>query len=245
MPSIVQFLHSGLEHPPDRGAKNYKAWNKGKHKRKFLCNHADYVVNSTLQTGHLFFWNEWEPESYVSPLAQNKNPLLPRWLHKPRRIFSVPNGVDLENTDPFIFDNEFKYFVCLQMKRRKLSEARIQTAMARLDKGSLILFGSKTQIKGRPIFQLDTVFVVSDYLDYNPRTKPLTVADIGQTYYDYAYSKLFFGFRPNVNLRLYKGATYQNQISEMYSFVPGQVALTANTGFSRVVINGAPTSIHG
>lgn len=236
MPSIVQFLHSGVEHKPDNPPTNdYKNWNVGDHRRKFLTCSGDYIERNNLQTGELFFWNEWEPQSSVTLLAQQGNQLLPKWLHKRDLLYPIPNGPGLQNTDPFIFDNEFKYFVCLQM--RKHSNVWRSMALARLEVGSLILFGSKGTWKAKSVFQLDTVFVISDFTNYNPSRNPLTISQIGQTYNNYVYSKLFSGFYPNVDLRLYYGATFDNKLSDMYSFVPSQVPnREGHAGFARVAL---------
>lgn len=238
MPSIVQFLHSGVEHKPDNPpANNYKQWNVGDHKRKFLRCSGEYAVDDGLRMSELCFWNEWEPDSVVTELRQMGNPLLPKWLHVRDLLCPVPSNPHLQNTDPFIFDNEFKYFVCHQMMKKRDHHVRKPTALAKLDAGSLILFGSSVKANDERFFQLDTVFVVSNFIEYNPRSNPLTSSQVGQTYYDYVYSKLFLRFHPDVDLRLYHGATFSNKIAEMYSFVPSQTFFPdRNFGFARVML---------
>ncbi|HEY0654452.1 MAG TPA: hypothetical protein VGD65_15030 [Chryseosolibacter sp.] len=241
MPSIVQFLHSGREHRPENPpSNNYKDWNKGDHLRKFLRAEGEYVLNNSLKKAELCFWGEWEPQSHVSPLLQNGNKFFPKWLHTRDLIHPIPNKPKLQNTDPFVFDHEFKYFVCHQVKKKRKSARVVPTALAKLDVGSLILFGSKATDNGNAVFLLDTVFVVSDFIEYNPRVSPLTTQHISQAYYDYVYGKLFSPAGPDVDLRLYMGATFGSKVDGMYSFVPSQVFdPDRKAGFARVPFNNS------
>lgn len=234
MASIIQFLHQGTEHTPD--TNNHKDWNTGVHKRKFLTSNAEYLDNNVVNTGEVFFWGEWEPQSSVRKLSQNGNPLNPKWLHKPCFLPEpIPNTVGLQNTDPYVFDNEFKYLICHQFKRQPNLRT---TNLTQIEQGSLILFGS-ARYPGTPnsLFQLDTVFVVNSWLDYNPMYNPLDLPNISILYRDVVYKKAFPRRRPNINLRLYIGASYQNQLNDMYSFVPIKPSIQENVGFQRVLLN--------
>ena len=117
MLSVVQFIHPGQEHGPDRNNTNVKSWNTGPHKRKFLLSKGTYVKkDDTISSGELTFWGEWEPPSSVRTLIQpNGDPLYPRWLHKPFLPSKLPTprtqntlnagcqGGSYQNTDPFVF----------------------------------------------------------------------------------------------------------------------------------------------
>lgn len=148
MPSLIQFTHPGYEHGPDRGSKNFKSWNTGGHRRKFLAAPGEYVMgNGRLQTAELLFWGEWEAPSHVQELQHStsvKTGLYPKWLH--RACSPVPSppvapsgassgcnpakqaigscgscsdgSAGPQNTDPFVFGPCFKYFVCKQFQRR-------------------------------------------------------------------------------------------------------------------------------
>ena len=168
MPKIVQFTHPGQEHKPDKKSGNITSWNTGKHKRKFLLTKGEVVSGNDLKEVELAFWGEWEPSSNVTALASRPNKFFPQWLHRPYLPSFLPNPLtdmkDYQNTDPCVFDDRFKYFVCKQFK----TKPNRCTALATLDKGSLILFGSTGyQSPNEAFFQLDTVFVVADYLEYD------------------------------------------------------------------------------
>lgn len=233
MPSIVQFMHPGPEHGSDsRSVKNHKKWNTGKHKRKFLCSEGEYIQNGQIDTAKLMFWGEWEPMSHVQKLNQNGNSLNPKWLHEPYLSNPIPNTIGLQNTDPFVFDNDFKYLLCQQFRKRPRLNI---TQLANLSAGSLILFGSVINAKmPNAFFQLDTVLVVNDWIPYNPLTASLNPTIITKPYYDVVYSKAYQNNQPNLDLRLYRGATFFNQIHGMYSFVPSQLYNGNKTGFSRI-----------
>ena len=244
MPSIVQFIHPGPEHGPDNPPlNNYKGWNIGQHRRKFLCSDGDYIENGHLRKGELMFWGEWEAPSNVQQLNQNGNTYNPSWLHSrivPNPIPVIPN---LQNTDPFIFENEFKFLLCQQFRPAILT----LTQLANLDTGSLILFGSLIN-KDKPtaFFQLDTVFVVNNWIDYNPLANAINIPKISQNYFDIVYTKAYPSNRnhPNLELRLYRGATIHNRINGMYSFVPARLYEANNIGFPRIPLRNMPPYMH-
>ena len=150
-PYIVQFPHPGGEHRP-RGED--MDWNRGPHHRKFLRATGTYLDAGGVQRGPITFWGEWEPQSRV---VESYPPGLrdgPRWLHEP--WWEVPRHRRLlQNTDPLVFGDRFRYSNCRQTRN---------AALRRLPPGSLVLFGSAL----RGAFVLDTVFVVArpgvDYL---------------------------------------------------------------------------------
>jgi hypothetical protein len=243
MPSIVQFMHPGPEHVPNNPpANNHINWNTGNHRRKFLCSDGDYVNNGQLFKGNLMFWGEWEPASNIQPLNQNGNPLYPNWIHFPYLPNQIPNATGLQNTDPFVYDIEFKYLLCQQFRHHPLN----QTQLAHLDAGSLILFGSaKYPRNPNALFQLDTVFVVADWIVYNPSMQALQPPVISQNYFNIVYSKAYPNnqLNPNLALRLYKGATFNKKINGMYSFSPSQLYDNNNIGFPRISLMNLPPYI--
>lgn len=220
MPQIIQFTHPGAEHRPDRGASNWKSWNIGNHKRKFLVTKGKCVENGSLRSGELAFWGEWEPPSMVERVLEAESPYHPKWIHRPYLPEVIPDpiqdGVTYQNTDPFVFGDAFRYFVCKQFRINQ----KIVTALSRLEKGALILFGSTVhQNTPDAFFQLDTVFVVSDYVPYDA-DDPDALSDQG-LYRDIAY-KMAFPTRTGfpLHLRMYRGATYEGPVNGMYSFTP-------------------------
>jgi hypothetical protein len=265
--SIVQFLHPGGEHKPDKYGGNIKSWNQGEHRRKFMLAPGSYVeeVNGkeTYQQGNLLFWGEWEPPSEVHPIANKikteKETVIgikrfsgyPEYLHKPYLPLLIPKSTPTEpyqNTDPFVFGDQFRYFLCRQSKKDK-KQIKRPTELARLDKGSLILFGSKKDGE----FVLDTVFVVADYKDYNffdPNALP------NEGLYQDIVIKMSCGTGLRMGnplmQRLYYGATYEKPYQGMYSFAPAQKATqpfaqykATDKGFPRVTLTDFPYITQG
>ena len=236
MLTIVQFTHPGGEHKPDKKNGNHKSWNTGTHKRKFMICQGNYVDNNKLLNGKLMFWGEWEPPSRVERIDNQPNSLFPEWLHTPYLPQSLPNSdgyqKSFQNTDPFVFGDCFKYFVCKQFKPKN----RKPTKLAKLEKGSIILFGSTHgKTKENAFFQLDTVFVVSNYIEYDiSDPNALDIEGIGN-YRKVVYKMAFpTPLKHFPKLRLYFGATFENQFEGMYSFVPSRVRGNNNQGFPRV-----------
>ena len=142
MPHIVQFTHPGLEHRPDKRNGDHKSWNRGCHKRKFMLADGMYVRGNEINEEKLLFWGEWEPPSKVEKLLKSESKFFPKWLHRPYlpNILPTSRGYQesYQNTDPCVFGDSFKYFVCKQFKAKNGQ----LTKLAKLEKGSLILFGS-------------------------------------------------------------------------------------------------------
>jgi hypothetical protein len=252
MIQVVQFTHPGLEHGHDTHDPHVKSWNTGPHKRKFLLSEGSYVDHDgTVTLGMLAFWGEWEPPSSVKPLRQpNNDPLYPKWLHRPFLPSRIPTpktqsvscgrckGGTYQNTDPFIFGSCFKYVVCQQYRPSNMNP----TKLASLEKGSILLFGSKGHQGSSSFFQVDTVFVVADYLEYDTRDSDALIdGRVSNTYREIVYDMAFP--EPTVDsmkLRLYFGATYANPLNGMYSFVPAKPYIKGEDGFPRIKIHDKP-----
>ena len=260
MPRIVQFTHPGQEHGPDRTNPLQKSWNTGPHGRKFMRCVGDHVdaSNRLVCNKPLLFWGEWEPPSDVKQLSNGTEKLNPKWLHEPYVPAEIPSdsssscsptkiscqsgcgkGKSLQNTDPFVFEDAFRYFVCKQAKKGREDKEPFKqaTGMSELDKGSMILFGSTSGKKGQEFFQLDTVFIVADWIEYDPSNlKPLLSSPKVSRFYDQlVISKVFpQPASHSINLRLYFGATVENPSEGMYSFSPSRVCEAEPRGFPRV-----------
>lgn len=164
---LVQFMHPGSEHRPDRRAgaiSDWKDWNRGDHKRKFLI--ANGASTSDPKTppreGKIAFWGEWEPQSKCTVLPQSGVPDGPRWLHDPRldlkAIESQPCA-GWQNTDPLVFGDMFRYAICRQFRANGQ-----RTKLSYLSEGDIVLFGS--HVGGQ--FVLDTLLVVNIHADVLP-----------------------------------------------------------------------------
>lgn len=227
-PICVQLNHPGNEKKfiIGNGYKPFnnqiiREWNNDKtHYRKFIRNSGEYILNleSQPQRNNLFFWGEWEGNSFFYPLNNGKN--IPNGIHEPFHSLAIRG---FQNTDPYVFGDCFKYATCSQTG-----------VMQRLVAGSLILFGT-TYDKG---FMLDTVFVVKSWetainvntnnaSNYTQVYREETLEQIGEKY---------LGPRPSLKSRLYLSRTWwdDNDEKSLFSYVPCKV--DGDKGFHKVVI---------
>lgn len=230
---FVQFPHPG---PELKSPADTLPWNVGDHGRKFLRNSGRFVDgNDRAGSADLVFWGEWEPPSRIEhrwpPGGGN-----PRALHQPYWFRPAP-GWRRQNTDPWVFGTHMLYSNCRQGIE----------PMRSLPPGSVICFGSTLKRE----FVLDTVFVIAS-------AQPWTPADPGQLDVDEAF-KVCTAESINAggstcascggpeetgcaerhdSFTLYRGATFEDQVHGMYSFVP---ALPVTGGdpprFARPVIH--------
>jgi hypothetical protein len=209
--AFVQFPHPGREHGPDPGG-TLKHWEHGEHehRRKFMRGGGQWLTSPTdpPQVGGLVFWGEWEAASRVA-VAPSRVPGGPSWIHTP--FFNgredAPDGVVAQNTDPFVFGDQFLYTLCRQPRNRRLRE---------LAPGSLILFGSKSE----GAFVLDTVFIVADYVDHTRATYEHTLVRRVSDVYRAATLEPMYAWQGVAGGRLYFGANADQRVEGMFSFVP-------------------------
>jgi hypothetical protein len=219
---FVQFIHPGGEHGPD--APVFRSWNVGPHRRKFIRSRGIALD----ATGHehreeLIFWGEWEPESDVenvmSPVDEG-----PRFLHQPFYSDPAPAGWR-QNTDPFVFGNQFHYTGCLQHTRRGPTQLRF------LERGSVILFGSCIN---RRKFVIDTVFVVDRWLEHGQADYRDGLDGISDVYRAVTIESWYSGSGSDSNsYRLYFGATPSSPVDGMFSFFPSSTLHRHRHGFAR------------
>lgn len=228
---FVQFLHPGSEHTPDGNNQNHISWNQNAHKLTFMKNPGIYLKNNSKITSDLVFWGEWEPQSDIIQKLKVKKKEEPHYLYQP--YFSVlQHNQFLQNTDPFIFGDNFYYVCCQQATKRGFTQLRF------LESGSVILLGSCLNKK----FILDTVFVVDRYYEIESLTQISQY--VSDTYVDVTLRHILSCTPPrpdkcntNQNFRLYVGATFDNPINEMFSFFPClPYSDLINEGFSRPLI---------
>lgn len=222
---FVQFLHPGIEHTEKSG----QGWHLGAHRRKFVFSGGEYVSNPSgpAQRAELVFWGEWECPADLVVTYFNPSSHHPRYLFRP---YYVPDACPPMNTDPFVFGNRFLYSNCQQITKNG------RTQMSFLQIGSMILFGSCIQGEG---FALDTLFVVGDCQEYDPRTAvwKLNVPEIVMDTVIKPLSKPVRCAETTSALRLYEGLTFENraQCENMFSFVPCRIHGN-DFGFARPVI---------
>ena len=217
---FVQFIHPGSEHEPD--SKGGRSWNTGDHKRKFLKQPGRYLtaLDAQPQAAELAFWGEYEPPTRLLATFPEPGPDGPRFLFAPSPRPFYTNDPPLMNTDPFVFGDRFFYSICKQNNKNG------PTAMQRLTRGSVILFGSG---RARSRFVVDTVFVVADYVDWtlaNYRERLQGV--VPPEYFHSTLGPIVFEMKvrnlsPSQSFRLYIGATFEKPYEGMFSFFPCQL----------------------
>lgn len=247
-PRFVQFSHPGKEHGPRTGRQWRQKTKSSGHRRKFMQLQGRWMDDKCQQqSGCLWAWAEWEPESLPIPKfgSRQQIPHLPHRLWQP---YYVPkdNYHGLHGTDPFIFGEQFLYSHCGQTTDNG-------AGLRDLGRGSVIVFGSGKEIQGKKKWMLDTVFVVADSYEYNRRTA-LTglmgcVRIEGRT--RNALRSVVVGplldnsgeacapdpcTLGNKRLRLYLGATPANPVNNMFSFFPAMPA-GGTDGFRRPCID--------
>lgn len=231
---FVQFLHPGGEHRPDDGV--IKHWNTKEHKRKFFIRPGKYVVGAKLIEGQIEFWGEWEPESRVIETIANPIPHGPRFTYDP--YYVLPESyVGLQNTDPFVFGEQFHYTGCQQRTSIGATQLRF------LRRGSVILFGS---CEDRSAFALDTVFVVDRWIDHDREIYSKTLngavsqeylqVTISAWYQEPSESNSCAPRGQEQTWRLYFGASYDMPLRGMYSFFPCLPHAAKSRGFARPTI---------
>lgn len=168
-------------------------------------------------------------------------------VHDGSVVLSVNNRNDLLYTEEQriitnitsnrLYNGEFYYSCCKQLKLYKKTNKCCQTTMAQLDLGSIILFGSiiNPQSPANTYFALDTVFVVGDYRDYttSPYGGELN-GFVPNEYMEIEGDDLFASGPMQLHFRLYKGANPTKRYNGMYSFVPCRIADSKLCGFERV-----------
>jgi hypothetical protein len=234
---FVQFIHPGLEHEPD--SEFGRSWNTLPHRRKFLKQSGRYLaaVDGKPAEGEVVFWGEWEPPSRLLKKFVEPGPDEPKFLFEPVLKKFVEHDPPLMNTDPFVYGDRFFYSICKQNTRHG------PTAMQRLGKGSVILFGSG---KGRSRFVVDTVFVVADYVDYDISNYRERLKDrVPPEYFNVTLEPIMYEIKARnfsflKTLRLYLGATYDHPYEGMFSFFPCRPYREEDTrGFARPTIRQA------
>jgi len=110
--AFVQFIHPGVEClPSKRSDSDIIPWNRGIHRRKFLCQPGWYVRNGRLVHDELTFWGEWEPQSRMTRIDNPIGNGGPHVIHHPLLDLDEPKRDAQrrcrQNTDPFVFHEQF------------------------------------------------------------------------------------------------------------------------------------------
>lgn len=255
MPRLVQFMHYGRQ--PDHKGPGVKPWNTGEHRRSFLV--APGAFKSSLSgpaesAPRLAFWGEWEaPAEVLAAGGAAYTAFAPRPV-----VFPMQAG--LQNTDPFVFDGPFLYSCCKQVWKNGTA-----TFLRDLNRGDVVLFGSKLDGNfvldtvfvvadstpyGRSTGP-DTLSgrVPQSFVEatLKPLAWPVRGTDSGEPPVTCSPSNLdgadacsschpLLPSDPEVDYRLYWGATPETHVNGMFSFVPAKQVSEPLIAFNRPVV---------
>ena len=245
---FVQFPHPGGEHKPGRNGKigwnRSRRWNNihqkhsvNPHKRKFMQFRGQWIDQDDIRhTDDLRAWGEWEPESEIIHEfdAKDGGTHHPNYLWRPYWV-RKDNYRCLHNTDPFIFGDRFLYSNCGQ-------SAESKKGLKHLDRGSVIAFGSK--VKREPKWALDAVFVVRDSVPYDPLNPSMALeGKVPRAFLEVTGGPLTSNPKLKKSaddgnaqeFRLYRGATPNDPVDEMFSFFPA-IPADGETRFPRPIV---------
>ncbi len=200
-------------------------WNTREHGRKFLLADGRYADASGIpRDGAVAFWGEWEPPSEIVTRWDEAG-TLPRALHRP--FWHRPAGNDSwQNTDPWVFGDRMIFSNC-----RKVTPRGRPNAMQGLTRKSVVCFGSAVAGK----FCVDTVMVIASVETWAPGSG----ADAGAgEAFQVCTASLHCGdgTRQPGRLSLYRGATFDDPVNGMYSFVPALPASQRYRRFARPAV---------
>ena len=227
---VVQFIHPGAEHKV--GSDGWTPWNTTLHRRKFMTVHGSSVDKSGAeQRSELNFWGEWEAPSQLLETWESGERTLPRYRVRPTYPGPAAPTPGLQNTDPYVFGNRFKYTLCKQARKTGR-----RTFLANLAPGTLILFGSS--LLGR--FVLDTAFIVSENIvTHNKSTWEQATTGEGNVYRDVTLRPMYWdrNVKAETDFSLYSGASFASRFNGSYSFFPCQRTDASGSRFARPTLD--------
>lgn len=227
----IQLNHPGHQ-KPFRLGKGYKQianniireWsNDNVHFRKFIQNYGHYVdglKDLNPKQAELYFWGEWEGYSFFNPFPKANYTILPNGLHKP---FHSTVNKGIQNTDPYIYGDNFKYCVCKQTGR-----------LTNLTFNDLILFG--TVVPSLNKFYIDTVFIIKDHIS-SANVQATGGVTFSQVYKEETLEQLNEYLKVPTyknNNKVYQSKTWWDD-KEYFSFVPCKLDYNS-VGFERLFI---------
>lgn len=227
----IQLNHPGHQKPFKLGhgyrligIHTIREWsNEPVHFRKFIQNNGLYVNGlKDLQPSQadFYFWGEWEGNSYFNEFPNADYRILPNGLHK---LFHSTKIRGLQNTDPYIYGDNFKYCVCKQTGR-----------LTKLILNDLILFG--TVVPSLNKFYIDTVFIIKDH-NSSANVQATGGAPYSQVYKEQTLEQLNEYLKVPTyanNNKVYQSKTWWDD-KEYFSFVPCKLDYNS-VGFERLFI---------
>lgn len=197
------------------------------HKRKFIEHPGTFVkgINELEQseTVNLRFWGEYEGRSKFKLLEKQGskfNHNNPTAVHKP---FFSNEGICQQNTDPYIFGDEFFYAIC---KKGNLTD---------LKAGDIVLFGSEFGSKANGVkFYLDTLMVIKDVITRQ------SFEQLDEVYMESTIRRLDDYYDDSKVFTVHRGLKFSDpnrKQDDVFSFVPCKQSDNSAFGFGRPVID--------
>ncbi|MDR0286113.1 MAG: hypothetical protein LBI03_00135 [Clostridiales bacterium] len=241
----IQFMHPGKQKPfktgKGRRKKGYQQhdkgiigeWNNDKsHYRKFLSN-SGYYINGLAygqpKQADLFFWGEWEANTFFESLQDQDLCIMPNGVHRPFHSTEIRGH---QNTDPYVYGDCFKYCTCKQTFKRNQIEIPRENIISMCPE-SVILFGSNLSNK----FYIDTVFVVKSF-ESSSEVIGNDTQNYSQNYRETTLEQLGNYLKPSetkVTNKLFHGQTWWDN-KEFFSFVPCKTD-KGDKGFERFYLS--------
>lgn len=223
---VVQFIHPGAEHHVDKNG--WTPWNLKKHGRKYLAVNGRAIDSSNhCDSSVLFVWAEWEGPSRSIFDWPNKHGEYPSHLVVPQYPGHAKPIYGLQNTDPYIFGDHFKYTLCKQINKNGVSNF-----LARLQPGTLILFGSNVKNS----FVLDTAMVLSEVkVEHSLANWASVLSSCSDTYKAMTLEPMYFdkNIRPESRFTYYQGASHHTPFNKTFSYSPCIQETKLPQGFER------------
>jgi hypothetical protein len=168
------------------------------------------------------FWGEWEAQSWMEELNAAGNLVRPKFVHYPF-LDDTYEGAKRHNTDPFVFGD---HFWCTNCKQRPGG------IVSRLERGSVILFGTEFQ-EG---FRLDTVFVVGQSWQQNQIPAEVIESASPQLKATNFNHNDLCRDPERHHLRFYRGKTYSEDPG-FFSFIPCRASDTGPNIHDRILLS--------
>ncbi len=264
MARLIQFMHPGGE--PLLPASGDRPWNDGMHVRCFLqaFGAAIRVVGSDATiatTNEYVFWGEWEGPARIERIQGNDQRLpTMRVFPKPAQC---PNSGQPQNTDPFVFGKTFLYSCCKQVRRdgqptylRDLDRGDVILFGSRHQKRFVLdtvfvvrdsrLYDPRNAVRDLAGFVTDAFVEATlrplelwhDSGRFRAGAEAAVTSSEGEwTEDDERTAVGSCGSRRALKYRLYWGATPEQPVSGMFSFVPTMAFAEAPHGFARPTLD--------
>jgi hypothetical protein len=202
--------------------KGIRLWNRNDHYRKFIeINgiYVDSINNAVPKKALLRFWGEYEGHTefeLLNPINNDPYWNNPKAVHRP---FYCNQNINNQNTDPFLFGDNFYYAIC---KKANLKD---------LCSGDIVLFGSEFGGKLNVKFYLDTLFIIKNS---QPSILDDNLYDLD--YQESTLKRIGISNCTNGTLPIHTGVCFSDS-KKCFSFFPCNSQNSVDNSFGRPIID--------